>query len=155
MPDWLTHTLAGWITGKTIKMEIGLIVAGSLIPDLIKINLAFLYFDINLYHFLYPFTTPAGAFIVAGIFALFFKDVKKAFIPLVIGIITHFILDFFLVHVSGGMKLLFPVSWGGWQYYLIRYDDYNVTIVAVIAAILVYIFYFYHKKEKLKESIGK
>ena len=72
MPDWLTHTLAGWITGKTIKMEVGLIVAGSLIPDIIKINLAFLYFDINLRHFLNPFHTPAGAFLVAGIFALFF-----------------------------------------------------------------------------------
>lgn len=98
MPDWLTHTLAGWITGKAIKMEVGLIVAGSLIPDLIKINLAFLYFDINLHHFLNPFHTPAGAFIVAGIFALFFEDAKKAFIPLGIGVITHFILDFFLVH---------------------------------------------------------
>lgn len=146
MPDWLTHTLAGWITGKAIKMEVGLLVVGSLIPDLVKINLAFLYLGIDLHQYLNPFHTPAGAFLIAGIFAIFFKDAKKAFIPLGIGIITHFILDFFLVHVSGGIKLLFPISWSEWQYYLIRYDDYHVTIVALLAAILVYITYFYHKK---------
>ena len=149
MPDWLTHTLAGWITGKAIKIEVGLVVIGSLIPDLAKINLAFLYFGVDLHHLLNPIHTPAGAFLIAGIFALFFEDVKKAFIPLGIGIITHFILDFFLVHVLGGMKLLFPISWSEWQYYLIRYDDYHVTIVALLAAILIYIIYFYYKKERL------
>ena len=130
-------------------MEVGLIVAGSLIPDLAKINIALIYLGIDLHHFLNPFHTPAGAFLIAGIFALFFKDIKKAFIPLGIGIITHFVLDFFLVHVSGGMKLLFPISWSEWQYYLIRYDDYNVTIVAILAAILVYIFYFYHRRREI------
>lgn len=149
MPDWLTHTLAGWITGKAIKMEVGLVVLGSLIPDLAYIKLAFLYIGVDLHHFLNPIHTPAGAFLIGGIFALFFEDTKKAFIPVGIGIITHFILDFFLVHVSGGMKLLFPISWSEWQYYLIRSDDYHMTIVAVLAAILVYIIYFYHKKERL------
>ena len=149
MPDWLTHTLAGWITGKAVKMEVGLVVFGSLIPDLVKINLIFKSLDIDPLHLLNPFHTPIGAFLIAGIFALFFKDVKKAFIPLGIGITTHFILDFFLVHVSGGMKLFFPISWSEWQYYLIRYDDYYVTIIAVLAAILVYVIYFYYKKERL------
>lgn len=149
MPDWLTHTLAGWITGKAIKMEVGLLVAGSLIPDLAYMNLVFLHLGINIHQFLYAFHTPAVAFIVAGIFALFFEDVKKAFIPLGIGIVTHFILDFFLVHVSGGMKLLFPISWSEWQYYLIRSDDYNITIVAILVAILVYLL-LYGKKIRSK-----
>ena len=150
MPDWLTHTLAGWITGKAIKMEVGLVVIGTLIPDLKYTNLAFQnLLGVNLHTFLDAIHTPAVAFLIAGIFALFFKDVKKAFIPLGIGIATHFILDFFLVHVSGGMKLLFPISWSEWQYYLIRYDDYHVTIIAVLAAILVYVIYFYYKKERL------
>lgn len=150
MPDWFTHTLVGWITGKAIKMEVGLIVAGSLIPDIVKINLVFQYFHIDLHHFLNPFHTPTGAFIVAGIFALFFKDTKKAFIPLGIGIMTHLILDLLLVHVSGGMKLLYPISWTEWQYYLIRYDDYNVTIVSITAAISFYIIYYYNEKRNRK-----
>ena len=147
MPDWLTHTLAGWITGKVVKKEVGLIVAGSLIPDITKINMIFLYFDINLRQIFDPFHTPIGAFLIAGIFALFFKDIKKAFILIGIGVITHFILDFFLVHVSSKMKLFFPFSWSNWQYPMIRYDDYNVTIAAIFIAFLIYTLYFYFEKK--------
>jgi len=70
-----------------------------------------------------------------------------------VGIISHFFLDFFLVHVSGGMKLLFPFSWEEWQIYIIRYDDYYVTIVAIIAAIIVYTLYYYinNIRKKIKQ----
>ena len=150
MPDWLTHTLVGWITGKTTKMDIGLVVIGSLIPDLVKINLAFTWLGINHQQFFDPIHTPIGAFLIGGIIALFFEDAKKAFIALGIGITTHFILDFFLVHVSGGMKLLFPFSWGEWQYYLVNSDDYRMTIIALLAAILVYLIYYYNRRKKPK-----
>ncbi len=150
MPDWFTHTLFGWIIGKTTKMDVGLVVAGSLIPDLFKINLAFSFFKIDTNHFFDPLHTPAGALIIGAIFALFFIDSKKAFMFLSVGIFSHFFLDFFLVHVSSGMKLLFPFSWEEWQIYIIRYDDYYVTIVAIIVAIIVYVFFWYkdiYKKE--------
>lgn len=150
MPDWFTHTLAGWITGKTTKMDIGLVVIGSLIPDLMKITLAFRWLGIDHHHFFDPTHTPVGAFLIAGIGALFFKDAKKTFIALGVGITTHFILDFFLVHVSGGMKLLFPFSWKEWQYYLMQSDDYRMTIVAVLASILVYLICYYHDRRKNK-----
>ena len=115
MPDWFTHTLVGWIIGKTAKMDIALIVAGSLIPDLYKITIAFNFLKIDTHNFLEPLHMPAGAFIIGALFSLFFINSKKAFIFLSIGILSHFILDFFLVHVSGGMKLLFPFSWEEWQ----------------------------------------
>jgi len=150
MPDWLTHTLVGWITGKTTKMDIGLVVIGSLIPDLVKINLAFTWLGINHQQFFDPIHTPIGAFIIGGIIALFFEDAKKAFIALGIGITTHLILDFFLLHLSGGMKLLFPFSWEEWQYHLINSDDYRMTIIAVLAAILVYVIYYYNIRKKPK-----
>jgi hypothetical protein len=148
MPDWLTHSLLGWITGKTTKQDVALLVIGALIPDLVKITLLFTWFGIKEYQFFEPLHTPIGAFLVAGIIALFFPDIKKAFIPLGIGVTTHFILDFFLVHVHGGMKLIFPFSWDGWQYYLIRSDDYRMTIVAILAALLVYVVYWYYEKRK-------
>ncbi len=154
MPDWLTHTLAGWITGKAIKMEVGLIVLGSLVPDLKYINYAFLkIFSVNLHTYLDVFHTPVGAFLIGGIFALFFKDIKKAFILVSIGITTHFILDFFLTHAAGGMRLLFPFSWGEWQLYLIRAEDYRMTIIAFIAAVLVYIIYYYRDKRLQEKRI--
>ncbi len=152
MPDWLTHTLIGWITGKITKIDIGLIVIGTLIPDLIKINIAFIWLRIDHHYFFDPIHTPVGAILIGGIIALFFKDYKKAFIALGTGITTHFILDFFLVHVSGGMKLLFPFSWGEWQFYLIRSDDYLITIIAILAAIIVFFFYYLYNTRKITRN---
>lgn len=150
MPDWLTHTLVGWITGKTIKQEISLIVIGSLIPDITKL---YLLFDLILQEkaedLFLPIHTPFGAVLIALIIALFFHNIKKAFIPLLIGVATHFILDMFLLNVSGGMPLLFPFSWEEWQFDLIRSDDYTMTIVAIIAALIVYVSYaVYEKRSK-------
>jgi hypothetical protein len=138
MPDWLTHSLVGWITGKTTKQDVALVVIGTLIPDLTKITLLFTWLGVNDVPFFEPLHTPIGALLVAGIIALFFQDIRKAVLPLLIGVSTHFILDFFLVHVYGGMKLLFPFSWGEWQLYVIRSDDYWVTIAAILIALLVY-----------------
>lgn len=154
MPDWFTHTLVGWITGKITKIDIGLVIIGSLIPDLVKINLAFVWLRIDHHYFFDPIHTPIGAIIIGGIIALFFKNYKKAFIALGVGITTHFILDFFLVHVSGGMKLLFPFSWGEWQVYLIRSDDYYITIYAILATIIIYVsYYIYNKQKNIKNTI--
>jgi hypothetical protein len=142
MPDWFTHTLIGWITGKTTKLDVALVVIGSLIPDLAKIDIVFVWLGFHNYHLFEPFHTPVAACLIAGVVALCFQEPKKAFLPLGIGVLTHFILDFFLVHVHGGMMLLFPFSWEGWQYSLIRSDDYRMTIVAVLAALLVYTIYW-------------
>jgi hypothetical protein len=152
MPDWLTHTLVGWITGKTTRQDVALVVIGSLIPDLVKINLAFTWLGLNDYQFFDPLHTPIGALLIAGIIAVFFPDIRKAFIPLGIGVSTHFILDFFLVHIHEGMKLLFPFSWSEWQFYLIRSDDYRMTIVAVLLAILIYMIYWIAARRKKQRT---
>jgi hypothetical protein len=143
MPDWFTHTLIGWITGKITKKDIGLIVIGTLIPDLVKINIAFAFLNINHYYFFDPIHTPICALLIGGIFSLFFKDYKKAFFALTLGIFTHFIFDFLLVHVAGGIKILYPLSWKEWQIYLIRSDEFFLTIITLIFAIIVYFVYYY------------
>ena len=148
MPDWLTHSLLGWIIGKTTKQDVALLVIGSLIPDLTKISMLLTWLGFHNYHLFEPIHTPIVAFLIASIIALFFTDIKKAFLPLGIGVLTHFILDFFLVHVHGGMKLLFPFSWDGWQIYLYRSDDYLITVIAVLAAVLVYAVSWYYEKRK-------
>lgn len=148
MPDWLTHSLIGWITGKTTGQDVALLVIGALIPDLVKINILFTWLHIADHRFFEPLHTPTGALLMAGIIALCFPDIKKAFIPLGLGVSTHFILDFFLVHTQPTLKLLFPFSWDGWQISLIRSDDYWVTIVAVLAALIVYALYWAQSKRK-------
>jgi hypothetical protein len=153
MPDWLTHSLIGWITGKTTKQDIALLVIGALIPDLVKIQLVFLWLGLYDYQFFEPLHTPIGAILIAGLIALFFPTPKKARLPLGIGVITHFILDFFLVHTQPTLKLLFPFSWDGWQISLYRSDEYLMTIVTVLIALIVSILcWIAYRKKKEKTS---
>ncbi|MEA2055063.1 MAG: metal-dependent hydrolase [Candidatus Thermoplasmatota archaeon] len=153
MPDWLTHTIAGWITGRAAKMDVSLVIVGSLLPDLIKINLVFTALKIDTHGFFDPLHTPVGSLLVAGIIASFFPKIKEAFIFLSVGVTTHFVLDFFLRHTSGGMKLLFPLSWNEWQIYAIRSDNYWVTIFAVMIAIIFYI--IMRKKQKFSLKLNR
>lgn len=148
MPDWVTHTMIGWITGKGIKMEVGLVALGSILPDLVKINYIALWFGADLYSLFNPFHTPVGSLLVAGILALFFIDSKKVFLALGIGITTHFLLDFFLIGATRGIQLLFPFSWNYWRFNEIMID-YRITLIAVIAAIFVYIFCYYKDSKKV------
>ena len=150
MPDWLTHSLIGWITGKATKLDVGLLALGALLPDISKLMLLFNWvFNRDLDKLFYPIHTPIGALLIACIIALFFEEQKKALLFLGIGITTHFILDLFLLNVSGGTTLLFPFSWNEWQLNLIRSDDYSMTILAIIAAMIVYLIYnFFEKKRK-------
>jgi hypothetical protein len=128
----------------------------SLIPDLVKIALLFTWLGVNDVSFFEPLHTPIGALIVACTFVLFFPEPKKAILPLIIGVSTHFILDFFLVHTHPTLKLLFPFSWDNWQYSLIRSDDYRMTIVAILAALLVYtISWWYEKRKKSHLQVKK
>jgi len=152
MPDWFTHTLIGWNTGKISKIDIGLIVIGTLIPDLVKINIVFALFRIDHHYFFEPIHTPIGAILIGGIISLFFRDYKKTFFALAIGIFTHFIFDFILVHVAGGVKILFPLSWKEWQIYLIRSDDYFMTIIAIISAIIIFLLYYNFNKSKSNQK---
>ena len=139
------------MTGKTTKIEISLVVLGSLIPDISKVYLGFNWLlQSKTQDFFLPIHTPVGAVLIACAIACFFPNIKKALVPLGIGVTTHFILDFLLLNVSGGMSLLFPFSWDEWQLDLIRSDDYMMTIYAIIAAVIVYIVYFLYEKRKPK-----
>jgi hypothetical protein len=152
MPDWFTHSLIGWITGKTTKLDVGLVAIGALIPDISKLSLLFnSEFERDLGNLFNPIHTPVGAILIACVIVLFFEDTKKVFLYLGVGIMTHFILDMFLLNVSGGIPLLFPFSWDEWQLGFIRSDDYTMTILAIIAAVIVYSLYFYYKKRKLQQ----
>jgi hypothetical protein len=153
MPDWLTHTLAGWITGKTIKLEISLVVIGSLIPDIFKLYLGFDWLlKSETQQVFLPIHTPIGAMLITIVIAGLFPDIKKALLPLGIGVATHFILDFLLINVSVGIPLLFPFSWEEWQLNLIRSDDYLITIFAIIIAVAVYILFALYDQRKSKQK---
>ncbi len=144
MADWLTHTLVGWITGKTTRQDVALVVIGSLLPDLSKLDILLVILGVQDTSLFDPLHTPIGAILIAALIALFFLNIKKTLPILLLGISTHFILDFFLVHTHGGILLLFPFSWDGWQISVYSSNDYRVTIIAIIAALIIYMLYRYH-----------
>lgn len=152
MPDWLTHTMIGWITGKVLKKEVGLVAIGSLIPDLVKLNHFALSFEVDLSSIFSPFHTPAGSLLVAGIFSLFFLETKKVFAALVLGVVTHFLLDFFLIGATRGIQFLFPFSWEYWRLNEIMVD-YRFTGFVLVVAIVLYLYYNYSKKKEKKQGI--
>ena len=149
MPDWLTHTLTGWIIGKTTKQDISLLLIGALIPDTTKLHLLFPQgYNTQALDLFLPLHTPFGALLIALLISLFFKNITNTMLLLTIGLTSHFILDFFLINVSGGMPLLFPFSWDEYQYGLIRSDDYTMTLLAILVAISIYLIYFLYERRK-------
>jgi hypothetical protein len=145
--------LTGWIIAKTTKKDIALIVIGSLIPDISKLDLFLAGCGFGQQYFFESLHTPVGTLLITGLFILFFENPKQAIIPLGLGIATHFILDFFLINVSRGMKLLFPFNSSEWNLGLIRGDDYWITIYVLVAALIVYIGYFLYNRIKTNQKI--
>lgn len=152
MPDWTTHVIAGWITGKATKMNVALVVIGSLLPDLVKIQIIFDALEINTRGFFDPLHTPVGTLLVALLIATLFPQIKETFLFLVAGATTHYFLDFFLEHVTGGMKLLFPFSWKEYQIHLISSDNYWMTVVAIIIGAIFYFIFKKMEKEKISST---
>jgi hypothetical protein len=155
MPDWLTHSLVGWIVGKATRQEVGLVVIGAVLPDVDKLYLIVnAGLNIRSDAFFLPLHTPIGAVLLAGVVALFFGDMKKALIPLGLGVATHFALDIVFFEIGGGVRLLFPFSWEGWQLNLIRMTDYDlmITVSAILVSAVVYFLYYLHGKWKTNQK---
>ncbi|HML06465.1 MAG TPA: metal-dependent hydrolase [Methanobacterium sp.] len=145
MPDWITHILVPWtiftILGFKYKQfnqqNIAVILMGALIPDIFKIYLLLDQIGIQMENFLTPIHLPAGSILIAGVISLFFNEKRLIFFFLVLGISTHYILD--LLMLNGGMSLLYPLSLIKWQIGIISVTDYNITIISIIAAFLVFL----------------
>ena len=148
MPDWLAHVLFAYVLCSVLGMKFktftkantALVMAGALIPDLVKIELGFDLFGIAVEDIIAPLHTPIGSLLSAALIALLFIEAVVVFSLFVLGFTTHFALDLLLGHVSGGMLLLFPVSWAEYQLGLIHSDNYVVALLMLALAVLVYIF---------------
>ena len=103
----------------------------------------------DVWDFIAPFHTPVGSILSAALFSLLFEfeERKRIFSLLIFGASTHYALDFLLMHISGGMLLLFPFSWHGWQLRVIQCDNYYVALIALLLACIIYIVSRYYKRE--------
>lgn len=156
MPDWLAHILTAWILCKLLQSKFKLfdskntaiVMVGALIPDIVKVGLLFDFLRMDVWDFIAPFHTPIGSMLSAALFSLLFEERKRIFSLLILGASTHLALDFLLMHVSGGMLLLFPFSWGKWQLRVIHCDNYYVALIALLLASVIYIISKYYVCEE-------
>lgn len=158
MPDWIAHVLVAWslctLLGLKYKQfdtpNTVIAMFGSILPDIFKVVIPLQYFGVYVDDFIYPIHLPIGSLIIASIIALFFNEKKTVFLFLIFGVLTHYILDLFLINLNGGMPILFPLSWERLQFGIIPVDDYNITILAILLALGVYSIILTNKKFKKK-----
>ena len=158
MPDWLAYILVAYILCSILRIKFkifskentAIVMAGALIPDIVKVGLLFDSLGMDVWDFIAPFHTPVGSILSAALFSLLFEFEarKRIFSLLILGASTHLALDFLLMHVSGGMLLLFPFSWGKWQLGVIQCDNYYVALIALLLACVIYIISKYYKREE-------
>jgi hypothetical protein len=148
MPDWLTHILVAWslctILGFRYKEftseNTALAMLGALLPDAVKIAIPLQFLSgHDLSVLVTTLHTPVGASILAAMLSLLFKDKKTVFLFLLLGILTHFALDLLMSYYSGGIYLLYPLSWTQWQIGLISTVDYRISLLAIVISIYVYL----------------
>ena len=109
MPDWTTHVIAGWITGKATKSDVSLVVVGSLLPDIFKIQLVFNAMQIDTHGFFDPLHTPCGTLLIALLLSLLFKMAGRAFI-------FFFTSHFYIAqanynHILVGLGTIYQPGW--------------------------------------------
>ncbi|MDP3065286.1 MAG: hypothetical protein Q8N08_00970 [Methanobacteriaceae archaeon] len=146
MPDWIVHIAVAYIICRILYFKYPvfnsantvLAMLGALLPDIAKIGMVAQFYSIYLDDYLFSFHTPLASLVLAGLLSIFFKEKKLAFLFLGLGIFTHFALDLLLIRVGEGYYLLFPISWQTFHLDLIAPDDYNITLVVLLAALVLY-----------------
>ncbi len=147
MPDWVVHVCVAWTLCRILRFKYpqfnsantALVMIGSVFPDALKVSILFELLGLDWWNYIYVVHLPVGSFLLAGIAALFFKEKKSAFMFLSLGIITHYAMDLLLVQLGYGMFLFYPFSWMGFTLNLVPNDDYYITIVALLVALVVYL----------------
>jgi hypothetical protein len=148
MPEWLTHVLFAYILcsilGMGLKIKLfsientAIVLIGALLPDLVKVGLGFELMGVEVWDFIAPLHTPVGSLLVAALISLLFYETVMVFSLLIVGFVTHYLLDLLLGTVSGGgMHLLFPFSWHEYQLGLIQCDDYRILLIMVSVALII------------------
>ena len=148
MVDWITHLLIPWVSLTLIQLrspritnrDITIVMLGAVIPDIFAIAYLLSWLGVDASAFLLPFHTPVGSLVVAAVASFLFSRKSRIFSLLAVGIASHFALDALLMHVAGGMALLFPFNWTiGFQLGLVPSDSWIPTLASIVAASLLFL----------------
>jgi len=158
MPDWIVHIAVAWticsiLSFKYSQFNMGntvIAMIGSILPDISKFLIILNFLSHGLIDSA-AIHTPLASLTLAGLISLFFLEKKSAFLFLSLGILTHYLLDVLLI--GPGMTLLFPFSWLGFELGIVPADDYNITIIALILTLTVYLLSrWYERNKKVVEA---
>jgi hypothetical protein len=145
MPDLLVHVLVPWLCLKLVQLRTGkpsdriivLAMLGAVLPDLSSLNYLTPQFGHDISDAVLPFHTPAGTCVFAGLISLLFPAPSKALKWLGFGMLTHFALDSLLLHVAGGMVLLFPAAWiWGFQAGIMKSTDWPLLFITLALSLV-------------------
>jgi hypothetical protein len=146
LPDWVVHIAVAWTLCRLLRFKYpqfntgntAIAMVGSILPDAVKIgSLVPLFGLANWMGYFNAIHTPLTSLVLAGLVSLLFKGKKTAFLFLSFGILTHYFLDLLLI--GEGIYLFYPISWISFHLDLVPNDDYNITIIALIIALTVYL----------------
>jgi hypothetical protein len=160
MPDWVVHVCVAWTLCRVLRFKYpqfnqgntALVMIGSVFPDALKVGIPLELLGLDGWDYIYVLHLPVGSFLLAGIASLFFREKKVAFLFLSLGILTHYALDLLLIQLGNGMYLLYPASWMGFTLNLVPNDDYNITIVALVIALVVYVVSNWAEKNRFEKT---
>jgi len=118
-----------------------LVMIGALLPDIFKLYPPLQVIGVHAQDSLALFHIPIGTALVCALCALLFEEGIRArvFLLFAFGLVTHYALDVILINVSGGLVLLYPLSWNAWHLDLVRPNNWLGTMILVAAAILVWL----------------
>jgi len=147
--DWMAHIAFAFILCALLALRwpvfggrnTVLVMIGAVLPDIFKLYLPLQMLGIYAQDSLALFHIPIGTLLVCGLAALLFEEGTRVrvFLLFAFGMATHYALDVLLIHVSGGLALLWPLSWQTWALQLVRPDNWLGTTILVAAALLVWL----------------
>ena len=145
--DWISHLLIIWFLCLLFKVKKyrGVPIIAGVLPDVENISDVFGPSISSIIHH-GPIHTLIGALFLSLLFAAFFerKEFKIVFILAFLAIVTHLILDSFIV--LSGIMWLWPFSWQHYTLNLIWSNDIRPPIVFSILATIIY---FINRNKKL------
>lgn len=164
--DWMAHVAFVFILCALLALKwpvfggrnTVLVMIGALLPDLFKLSLPLRLIWVNAGDALMLFHIPIGTLLVCGLCALLFEvgTRERVFLLFAFGMVTHYALDALLISVTGGLVLLYPLSWETWQLDLVRPDNWLGTTILVTVAIVVWLMLkAWRRTPKLNQNVTK
>ena len=149
MPDWIVHISIALLLAVILKIKNWkLMITGAVLPDIPRILLIisnYLNFnELNSFLILEPLHSPFLNIFESMAIALLFANFFQNFLLVYLGVITHYVLDYFQFAGKFGHLLLYPFSYEQFSLNLF----YGGSLILLVLGLIVTIMSLYLLKEK-------